>query len=304
MSKLPQNTPRNHHYVPQFYLRNFAIDPEKQKLTTVAKHGHVAVWAKRSIKSLGYERDLYVSLRNGVPVSVETIINERIETPISESDTWQKIASGRSDALDETDKPIIYALIRHLNVRTPHHQAITMELARLAEDKNSDIPFTEEERQHYAYIRENPNEAKAMFNLMSMSTQWAEADYRKVAISIWRSPIPLRTLSSPVMSIRAPDHPALYLPMPGLTPYHLVLALNPTTIASAVLGDFDNAFDNSEMPLDSSQGFNRHFVAQFSFYDGIRHLVTGRDDLSTDMTWAPYTLVSDTEQKITYRRKP
>ena len=103
MSKLPQNTPCNHHYVPQFYLRNFAIDPEKQKLTTVAKHGHVAVWAKRSIKSLGYERDLYVSLRNGVPVSVETIINERIETPISESDTWQKIASGRSDALDETD---------------------------------------------------------------------------------------------------------------------------------------------------------------------------------------------------------
>nr|WP_280954121.1 DUF4238 domain-containing protein [Mesorhizobium loti] len=297
-----QNTPRNHHYVPQFYLRNFAIDPEKQKLTTVAKHGHVAVWAKRSIKSLGFERDLYVSLRKGVPVSVETIINERVETPISESDTWKKIASGRSDALDTYDKPIIYALIRHLNVRTPHHLSITMELARLAADKNSAIPFTNEEREHYAYIRENPNEAKAMFNLMSMSTEWAEVDYRRAAISILRSPIPIRTLSSPVMSIRAPDHPALYLPKPGLTPYQLVLALNPTTIASAILGDFDNAFVNGEMPLDSAMGFNRHFVAQFAFYDGIRHLVTDRDDLSTDMTWGPYKLVNDTGQKITYRR--
>ncbi|MER9937901.1 DUF4238 domain-containing protein [Mesorhizobium sp. M0088] len=86
---MPQNIPRDHHYVPQFYLRNFATDPEKQKLTTVAKHGHVAVWAKRSIKSLGFERDLYVSMRNGVPVSVENIINERIETPISESDVGQ-----------------------------------------------------------------------------------------------------------------------------------------------------------------------------------------------------------------------
>lgn len=296
------NTPRDHHYVPQFYLRNFAVDPERQKLTTVAKHGHVAVWAKRSIKSLGYERDLYVSMRGDVPVSVESIINERIETPISESDTWNKIVSGRTDALDKTDKPILYALIRHLDARTPHHMSVTKELAQLAADRNSAVLFTEEERELYAYIRDNPNEAKAMFNLMSMSTRWLEADYRRAAMSIFRSPIPLRTLSTPVMSIRAPDHPNLHLPLPGLTPYQLVLALNPTTIASLVLGDFDDAFVNTEMPLDSAMGFNRHFVAQFAHYDGIRHLVTDRDDLSIDMTWAPYSLISDTEQKITYRR--
>ncbi len=142
-----------------------------------------------------------------------------------------------------------------------------------------------------------------MFNLMSMSTTWAEADYRRAALSIFRSPISLRTLSSPVLSIRAPAHPGLHLPMPGLTPYQLVLALNPTTIASLVLGDFDDAFANTEMPLDSALGFNRHCVAQFAQYDGIRHLVTNRDDLSVDMTWAPYTLIEDTERKITYRRK-
>jgi len=298
-----QNVPRDHHYVPQFYLRNFAVDPERQKLTTVAKHGHVAVWAERSIKSLGYERDLYVSMRGGVPVSVESIINERIETPISESDTWKKIVSGRADALDKTDKPILYALIRHLDARTPHHLQMTLELAQLAADRTSTVPFTEEERELYAYIRDNPNEAKAMFNLKSMSTKWVEADYHRAAMSIFRSPIPLRTLSTPVMSIRAPSHPSLHLPLPGLTSYQMVLALNPTTIASLVLGDFDDAFINTEMPLDSAMGFNRHFVAQFSQYDGIRHLVTGRNDLSVDMTWAPYDLIEDTQRKITYRRR-
>ncbi|MCP4099361.1 MAG: DUF4238 domain-containing protein [Planctomycetaceae bacterium] len=55
--------PRKHHYVSQFYLRNFAVDPERKKITTVAKYGSTAVWSKRSIKNLGYESDLYVSLR-------------------------------------------------------------------------------------------------------------------------------------------------------------------------------------------------------------------------------------------------
>ena len=58
---------RDHHYVPQFYLRNFAVDAEKKKVTIVAKHGPIVVWSKRSIESLGFERDLYVSLSEGVP---------------------------------------------------------------------------------------------------------------------------------------------------------------------------------------------------------------------------------------------
>src|SRR2546423_840532 len=115
------STPRDHHYVPQFFLRNFAIDPERKRIATVAKHGDRAIWAERSIESLGYERDLYVHLRRGVPVSVETTINTRIETPISQSDPWAKIASGNTAALDRFDKPVLYALIRHLEARTPHY---------------------------------------------------------------------------------------------------------------------------------------------------------------------------------------
>src|SRR5205814_425338 len=89
--------PRNHHYAPQFFLRNFAVDEEKQRITTVSKHGPVAVWAERSIQEIAYERDLYVHMVGSVPVSVETSINRRIETPISQSDTWAKISTGRTD---------------------------------------------------------------------------------------------------------------------------------------------------------------------------------------------------------------
>ena len=38
---MSQQKPRDHHYAPQFYLRNFAVDAEKRKIATVAKNGHV-----------------------------------------------------------------------------------------------------------------------------------------------------------------------------------------------------------------------------------------------------------------------
>src|SRR5215210_4352525 len=129
--------PRDHHYAPQFFLRNFAVDSERRKITTVAKNGQYAVWAKRSIERLGYDRDLYVHLQRGVPVSVETEINRRVETPISKSETWEKITSNRTECLDRSDKPLLYALIRHLEARTPHFQATGSELARLAASEDS-----------------------------------------------------------------------------------------------------------------------------------------------------------------------
>ncbi len=97
------NEPRDHHVVPQFFLRNFAVDAARTTITTVAKHGDRAVWGERSIRGLGYERDFYVHTVRGAPVSVETDIARSIETPISRSDTWTKIAAGRSDALYSSD---------------------------------------------------------------------------------------------------------------------------------------------------------------------------------------------------------
>jgi hypothetical protein len=297
------NEPRDHHYVPQFFLRNFAVDPEKNKITTVGKNGDFAIWAQRSIEHLGYERDLYVHLRRGVPVSVETNINSQIETPISKSDTWAKISSGQTHALDRSDKPILYALIRHLEARTPHYFATSMELAELAAAPDSDIPFTEEERQQYAFMRANPEAAKAMFNRMSSSLDWTEQSYKGSVLSVLRSPIPLRSSTTPVLTIGAPAHPTLKLPLPGMIPYQFILTLNPTTIASLVLADFDDGFMNVEISRDIARGFNRHFVGQFAHFEHVRHVVAGRDDLCTDMALVQFDLLKQTEHKIVFRRK-
>jgi hypothetical protein len=118
-------------------------------------------------------------MRQGVPISVETEINSRIETPISKSDTWAKIASGRTDALDRSDKPILYALIRHLEVRTPHSLATAMELAQLAGSPKSDMAFSDGEREFYSLLRESPTHAKAFFNHMSASLEWTAESFSR-----------------------------------------------------------------------------------------------------------------------------
>lgn len=296
------NDPRNHHYVPQFYLRNFACDPEKRKIRTLAKNGDYAVWAERSIEGLGFERDLYVHSYAGIPVSVESTINRSIETPVSQSDTWAKIQSGRADALDRSDKPILYALIRHLEARTPHYLATQLELARLAGQADSEIPFTDEEREQYAQMRANPALAKEFFNYMSASTEWTEAAYRGAGITIVRTAKPLRTSTTPVLVTRAPDHPALRLPLPGMVPFVYNLALNSTTLVNLVLADFDDAFLNIEQGKDFRLGMNRQFVGQFGHFPHVRHLITDGNELTGDMFWAHYRLLKGGSRKMVFHR--
>lgn len=297
------NEPRDHHYVPQFFLRNFAIDSERKKLTTVAKHGDRAIWAERSIAHLGYERDLYVYLRGGIPVSVETEVNRQIETPISQSDTWAKIASGRTDTLDISDKPILYALIRHLEARNPHYLWTMQKLAELSANLNPDVALTNEEREMYSLYNSSPDQAKAHFNAMSASLTWTQDNYQRACMSILRSPIPLRSSTTPVLPLRAPAHSALYLPLPGMVPFQLLLTLNRNTAVSLVFADFDGGFLNLEVTADVAKGLNRQFAGQFAYFAHVRHLITGKLDLIADMTWAPYDLAEDGENRTSFRRR-
>jgi Protein of unknown function (DUF4238) len=297
------NEPRSHHYAPQFFLRNFAVDEAKTRFATVAKHGDMAIWAERSIENIGYERDFYVHTRNGAPISVETGINRWLETPLSRSDTWAKISSGRTDALDQHDRPILYSLIRHLEVRTPHFEATIRDLSRMATSAESEIPFSDEERLYYSMMRSNPNLAKATLNRMSMTTQWAEESFHGALIMVVRSPVPLRSSTTPVFALPCPPHSAMGLPLPGMSPYQLVLTLNPMTLVSLVLGDFDGEFSNQPIDYATACGFNRQFAAQFAKFNAVRHLISSRIDLVDDVTWASYELLNDTPRKMKFRRR-
>lgn len=295
--------PRDHHYAPQFYLRNFAVDPERRKIATLAKNNNMAVWSQRSIEGLGYERDFYVHTRDGAPVSIETAINRRLETPISASETWRKVTSGDTAALDRSDRPILYALIRHLQARTPHALETTRQLAAMAASPDSDMPFTPEEREMYAYMRASPGGPKAYMNAMAASLDWAAEEFESCGISICRSPIPLKASTTPVLAVKAPDHPALRLNLPGMTPHSLVLPLEPHTLATLTLGDFGGGFVNNTITAQEAQGFNQQYVGQFAFFDPIRHLITGREGLIEAMIWAPYDFVEEDHRKVVFRRR-
>jgi hypothetical protein len=293
--------PRDHHVVPQFFLRNFAVNEERTKVTTLAKGRDVAIWMERSIKNIGYERDFYVHMERGRPVSVETDISRSVETPISQSRTWAKIVEGRAADLDSSDRPILYSLVRHLEARTPHYLQTGEELASMAADPTSTMQFTDEERAMYAYLRANPSFARAMFN--AMASRSFVSDYDRSLIQVARSPIPLRTSTTPVLPAPAPAHPDMDMPFPGMVPFQRVLAVDPQTLVMVIVGNFGGAFSNKEMPRDLANGFNRSVAGQFAKFPMVRHMVCGRDRLVEDMTWASYELISATPGKIIFRRR-
>lgn len=257
----------------------------------------------RSIDGIGYEENFYAHTEGNERVSVETLINEQVETPISRSDTWHKIASGRTDLLDNSDRAILFALIRHLHNRTPHYQATIGELAEMAERGDSSIPFTEEEQEMYAEMRADPSFAKAFLNWTAASPQWSEASYRSSFIAIYRTPIALYTSTTPVHTIPAPAHSAMDLQLPGTIPHQYLLPLNPTTMATLVTGNFDGAFFNEKVEEIHARAFNRQYVAQFAKFPYVRHLIANRNHLIEDICWSPYELVSDSPLKIVFRRR-
>lgn len=193
-------------------------------------------------------------------------------------------------------------LIRHLETRTPHYLATLTELMEMEASGTNEIEFSEEEKEMYKEFRENSHLAKTMMNTMASSLSWTAISVESSFLRILRSPVRLRTSTTPTISLPTPYHPNTDLSEPGMVPYQLVLALNPTTLACLVLGDFDGYFSNSSMTLQMALEFNRSYLAHFTKFQNVRHLVTGRSGLVDEMSWAHYDLISDTENKIIFKK--
>jgi hypothetical protein len=138
---------------------------------------------------------------------------------------------------------------------------------------------------------------------MSATLTWAAEAFAGCGIAVYRSPIRLMSSTTPVLSMRAPAHPSLKLPLPGQTPYCLVLTLNPYTLATLTLGDFDGAFVNHPITAQEAAGFNQQYVAQFAFFDTIRHLIADREGIIPAMTWAPFDLLEEDDRRVVFRRR-
>lgn len=301
---MSENEPVDHHYVPQFLLRNFATDATRLRVNSIAKHGDRAVWKERSIKGIGFEKNLYVHFSRGAPVSVETDVNRNIETPISESQTWQKIADGRPEELEASDKPILYALVRHLNSRTPHFRKTIDELEALANDPFAEMEFSAEEREQYAFLKSDPEFKSALMDRMASDTSWQAEAFEGALVMVWRSPVALRTGTTPVLSLPAPADPRIRLDGPGIVPTQLVAALSPLVAISVVLGGFEDDFQNIEIGADAAMGLNRSYIGQFAHFEQMRHVICERDGLEAEMLWAHYTLETASPSRMVFRRQP
>lgn len=69
------------------------------------------------------------------------------------------------------------------------------------------------------------------------------------------------------------------------------------------LGDFDGVFINAKGGVDVAKGPGRYFVGQFEEFAAVRHLISGREDLITNMDCAGYALKQDTPTKFVFRSR-
>ncbi len=302
MDKKASKPPKRHHYVPQFFLRNFAIDQQKKKVMALHKHGERAVWAKKSIKSIAYEHDLYVHMDGSTPVSVEEKINTDLETPISQTDTWEKISSGAIADLDESDRAVLYSLVRNFEARTPHYRNTLRELSLLAGRPDSGMNFSDDEMTMYAELRANPRLMSEVVNELASSIAWTAREFLSCGISVLRVREPVFVCSTPVHVMKTPDHPNLRATQVGLTPYNSLMPLTPNAYVSLSLGDFDGAFLNQLVDADVEMGLKRQIVSQFSFWPIVQHMICTSDALIDHLKWAGYNCTSDLKTKKTFVR--
>jgi len=295
--------PKKHHYVPQFYLRLFASDTEKKRITSVQKHGNMADWAERRIKSIGFETDLYIHEVNGAPVCVEDKINQNIETPISASDTWRKISTGNVDDLDQSDRFVLYSLVRHLEVRSPNFRTTINELTTLAADPGLKMNFSSEESEMYLELRSTPGLATELANLAASSPNWAINEFYSCRISVVRTHEPVYTTSKPVLAIKSPDNPQLRSTQLGYSPYSSLLPISPNAYVILSLGDFDGGFTNTIADYAVEAALKRQVVHQFGYLPIVKHLICGSEDIIEQMEWAKYKATKKTPLKISFERQ-
>lgn len=294
------STPHDNHYAPQFYLRNFACDHDRHKVEAVTKRDSYAIWAETSIRGIGYEVDYYNDPTYGY--SHENDLKRNIEDPFVNTETWDKIRSNRGELIDISDKANIYSFIRHLHFRTPHSEQTAKELARMADSQDSSVEFEESERDYYKYLHDNPQTLKMLANLKSSVVWWTPEDIYNSYLAIFRSPTRLATTTTPVHTISIGFDPRLFLPLPGMKPHQLLLPLAPNIMATLVLGNFKNGFDNVGISSLQADAFNRQYVCQFAFFPMVKHLLISRIGLIDHMNWARYNVISETKQNIRFKK--
>src|ERR1700756_2834116 len=108
---------RDNHFVPQFYLKNFASTAnEVHEYRTLVSHSTVAVWKPVHVAGTGYERNLYTRIVRGEEADdIEQWLNREFETPASEP--LQRVLKDREPS--PSDWELLTRFLASQIVRTP-----------------------------------------------------------------------------------------------------------------------------------------------------------------------------------------
>ena len=108
---------RDNHFVPQFYLKNFATaSGEVREYRTLVSHSSVPVWKPVNVAGTGYEKNLYTRILRGEETDdIEQWLNREFESPAKEP--FQKVLA--DEELTRGDWEILVRFLASQIVRTP-----------------------------------------------------------------------------------------------------------------------------------------------------------------------------------------
>lgn len=294
---------RDNHYVPQFYLRQFACADDLNKVAVLRRHEPFLVADRKSIAQMGYEEDLHALHAGKGALNLEGVISKTIETPFSSSPTWTKIASGNVRSLDASDRRALYAFNTHLQTR--NLEALRFLEKMQARIRESGFPpdFTQEERDMHTAIASDPDGVRAFFLMGAIRPLGTIDRSAEGSVLICHTKLRLRTTTCPPLPMGVPptysnadpsdvDGPkAWWLP---LTPYCGALITRGTPFAELAHMDIED---------DAVRMFNRRYLVQLREGLSVRYCLADDVYLDVDLDWAGYDLVTRSKMVSRYERR-
>jgi hypothetical protein len=295
---LAANEAKNHHYVPQFYMRRFACADDKNKVVVLERHRDVVISDRKSIGGIGYQERLHDYDNNGARASIEDDLNRAIETPFSKSTTWLKISGGNCASLDDSDRLPLYGFARHLQLRNLDTLRFIekQQIRYLAGALNDELAG--EERDMHAWIASHSGAAHRLFRAGAMETM-IPADASAINVIVCQTPIGLRSSTNPAICLSYPGNESNFGAMfNSLRTWWL--ALDRHWGAFLVAGG-PSGFSTEAVSQDLARVVNRQYLVQL-LEGSARYIVADDDFVGEDLEWAGFVFAQRTTHGFRYRK--
>lgn len=294
------NEDRKHHYVPRFYLRQFACGDGRTEVMALTQQHHFVVGAPKAISRMGYEDDLHTIETQFGRASIEARIGREIEDPISKSPTWARVLAGEHRALGEGDIAILYLLCRHLERRNiAIRQFVESEQLRV-QDPAFAVDYTEEERAMHDVIAAMPDGGHTFFLAGALQTAPILQELDEVGITILRSALPLRSSTNPALPVPLPDAERDRRCASGQPARRWWLPLAPDCGALVSIGGQQRGLLHADVGSDFVRLMNRTYLTQLLTMPAVRYCLADDPHIDDDLVWAGYEFVRRSERELRY----